>query len=385
MKILFCLTYFAPNKSGLTIYVDRLTRALAEDGHEVTILTSRHIPVLPKFELCNGIAIHRLPVWLRLSKGVITPGLLSKAWQLIRHADAVNLHLPQFEAGYLGVVARLLRKPLIVTYHSDLVLPKGLLNKIAGFFIRLANRIAIRLSDSIVTNTYDFAEHSPALKIHLQKVVPISPPIVVEKISDQEVLDFCAKHNIEKGQIIIGMAARMASEKGVEYLIGALKDVLLTYPTACVLFAGEYRNVIGEEKYRDRILKMTGQLGAHWKFLGVDSQRERSAFYHRCNVLVLPSVNSTESFGMVQVEALMCGTPVIATDLPGVRQPVLQSGYGLVIPPRDSSALSKAIPLLLKKYPSKVNPTDYTRAFLPGAVAAKYLELFSNCIHQAGS
>lgn len=80
-----------------------------------------------------------------------------------------------------------------------------------------------------------------------------------------------------------------------------------------------------------------------------------AAFYPNLDVIVVPSLNSTESFGLVQVEAMLCGTPSIASDLPGVRQPVAQSGMGQVVPIGDSQALAEAIIEVIR------NREDYVR------------------------
>ena len=123
-------------------------------------------------------------------------------------------------------------------------------------------------------------------------------------------------------------------------------------------------------------MPMINLLGKHWSFLGVDSQKERAAFYKTCNLLVLPSINNTESLGMVQVEALMSGTPVVSTDLPGVRQPAIQSGFGNVVPIKDSKALAEAILECLEKYPEKIDASSYTSSFSPQNVAEAYVALF---------
>jgi glycosyltransferase involved in cell wall biosynthesis len=376
MKILISLTYFSPHKSGLTVYAERLSSAMAESGHEVTVLTSRHLPGLPEFEQTCGVNVIRVPVWFRISKGVLMPGIIWKAWHLVRQADVVNLHIPQFEGGLLALFAKLNQKRLVVTYQSDLEMPKGIINKVAGAVTGLMNMLAASLADAVVQMTQDFADHSRFLQKFKTKVQVIPPPIVVEQITGDDLLAFRHKHAISDHQVIIGMAARLASEKGVEYLVEAMGEVLKVHPDARVLFAGEYQNVIGEEVYRDRIMPMIDYLGKHWSFLGVDSQRDRAAFYKVCNVLVLPSINNTESLGMVQVEALMSGTPVVSTDLPGVRQPAIQSGFGKVVPIKNSKALAEAILECLQKYPEKIDASSYTSKFSPQHVAEAYLTLF---------
>lgn len=381
MKILICLTYYTPNKSGLTVYAERQASALAARGHQVTVLTSQHLPELPLDETLDGVRIIRLPVALRLSKGVIMPSLLWRAWRLLHQADVIHLHLPQLEGAYLALIARLLRKPLVAAHHSDLALPSGVINKLAGFFARLSNRIIAALSDRVTHNTLDFAQHSPFLKHYLHKLVVIPPISLVEDISQQQLADFQHRHNIQPDQIVIGIAARLAAEKGFEYLVEAFSEVLKTHPTARVLVTGEYQHVIGEEAYRDKILQLVAPFGDKWKFLGVDSQADRAAFFHTIRVHVLPSINATETFGMVQVEALKCGTPLIASDLPGMRQPVLRSGCGILVPPRDSHALAAAILEVLQKFPDKVDASAYTAEFTPEKIALATENLFKELIN----
>ena len=381
MKVLLSLTYFTPNKSGLTVFAERQAAALVAQGHEVTVLTSGHLPDLPSQEWLNGVRIIRLPVALRLSKGVLMPSLIWKAWHLVRQADVINLHMPQLEGAYLALLAKLLGKPLIATHHSDLAMPSGWLNKLAGAFARLSNRFIASLAHRVTHNTLDFAQHSPFLQRYLHKLAVIPPICLVEPITDQHLAQFQEKHNIQTGQIVIGIAARLASEKGFEFLAQAFSEVLKTHPTARVLVTGEYQHVIGEEAYRDQILRMVEPFGDRWQFLGVDSQADRAAFFRTIHVHVLPSINATETFGMVQVEALTCGTPLIASNLPGMRQPVMQSGCGILVPPRDSHALAAAILHVLQKYPNKVDASAYTSQFTPEKVAQAYEDLYKDLIH----
>ena len=380
MKILIALTYFTPYKSGLTVYAERLARALVERGHQVTVLTSQHKSSLSREEIREGVHIVRMPVALRLSKGVIMPSILHQGWRWVGWADVVNLHLPQFDAAWLSVVAKIRQKPVIVTYHCDLSMPVGWFSQLAGRVANLANHLAARNAKVIVHNTQDFAEYSLFLQKYKNKVQIIPPPIVVEPVSDSIVEGFKYKHGIQSGQVILGMAARLATEKGVEYLVEAMTIVLKAHPTARVLFAGEYREVIGEQAYREKVMPLIEGLGWHWTFLGVLTEAEKTAFFKLCNLLVLPSINTTESFGMVQVEAMTCGTPVVLSDLPGVRQPVLQGGMGQIVPIQDANALAEAILAVLENYPVKVDVSDYVQAFAPEKVAARYEALFAGLL-----
>lgn len=382
MRILIILTYFQPHKSGLTVYAVRQARALVARGHDVTVLTSQYDQTLPREEWDQGVRIIRLPVAFRLSKGVIMPQMLVKAWRLMGESDIVNLHVPQVDAALVGFLAKLRSKPLVLTYHCDLKMPGGLLNMLAGWAANMANRISAGLADVIVHNTQDFADHSPFLRQYLDKLVVIQPPIVLTPISRADVEEFRCNYEIKPDQRVVGMVARLATEKGVEYLVQAMPDVIQSEPDARVIFVGEYKNVFGEEAYREKLLPMIKVLGDHWLFLGLVSELEKAIFFHVCDVLVLPSINSTESFGMVQIEAMVCGTPVIATDLPGVRQPVRSTGMGKIVPAADSSALAEAIIIVLQS-DQRVDPADVNllnKYYAPETVAEAYEEVYQNLL-----
>ena len=343
MRILIVLTYFQPHKSGLTVYAVRQARALAARGHEVTVLTSQYHPEMPLEEWEEGIRILRLPVAFHLSKGVIMPAMPFRAWQLMRGSDLVNLHVPQVDAALVAFLAKLQGKPVALTYHCDLKMPAGLINIAAGWAAAFANRISAWLADVIIHNTRDFAENSPFLHRYLKKLRVIQTPIIVEPVEVGDLDQFRKNYGIQLEDRVVGIVARLATEKGVEYLVDAMPKILDAHPRARVVFVGEYQNVFGEEAYKQRLLPMIEGLGDRWMFTGVVSEIEKAAFYHICDVLVLPSINSTESFGMVQVEAMICGTPVVATELPGVRQPVQTTGMGRIVPVRDANALALAV------------------------------------------
>lgn len=386
MRILIALTYFQPHKSGLTVYAVRQAQALAARGHQVTVLTSQYDPQLPREEVDQGVQIIRVPVAFRLSKGVIMPQLPLLAWQLIGEADIVNLHVPQVDAALLAVLAQLRHKPVVLTYHCDLKMPKGLINRLAGWVARAANRISANLADRIVHNTQDFAENSPFLNAYLDKLQVIQPPILVDPVTAEDIQAFKERYQIHANQRIVGMAARLATEKGVEYLVDAMPQVLNRFPQARVIFVGDYAHVFGEEAYKRRLLPMIADLGEHWTFLGIVSEVEKTAFFENCDVLALPSINSTESFGMVQVEAMTCGTPVVATNLPGVRQPVLTTGLGKIVPPADSGALADAIINLLSSEPNEepARISEIANHYSPETVAAAYERLYQEVLGESG-
>jgi glycosyltransferase involved in cell wall biosynthesis len=175
------------------------------------------------------------------------------------------------------------------------------------------------------------------------------------------------------------MAARFATEKGVEVLLDAMPHLLEAYPNALVEFAGPYQNIIGEEAYYQRLYPRIKKYedDGHWKFLGTLNPDQMAAFYPNIDVLVIPSLNSTEAFGLVQIESMLNGVPTVASDLPGVRQPVLRHGMGKIIPIGDSNALAAALVEIL------ANPAAFRReigpikeCYQPDTIAIAYEKLF---------
>jgi glycosyltransferase involved in cell wall biosynthesis len=379
MKILEVLTYYRPWVSGLTIYVERLSRALVEAGHDVTVLTSQYDPKLPRYDVMDGVKVIRIPVALRVSKGVLMPDFGPMAWKLSKYTDVIHLHLPQFDAPGLALRGRLLHKPVALTYHCDLQLPPGLFNKAIDRVVQMQNALAGRLSNAVVTYTRDYALNSPYLSQFIdRKLAIIPPPVTLEPAGEAAVAEFRAKHALGD-RPVIGISARLAAEKGVEVLLKALPRVLQTYPEALILHAGPYKDIIGEEAYAARLAPLFKQFEAQYKLLGTLHGEELTAFYRALDLLCICSLNSTESFGLVQIEAMQNGVPVAACNLPGVRQPVLMTGMGEVTEVGDADALAEAIVCILSARDYYTRPADLVeRSFAPSQTADEYIRLFES-------
>ncbi len=379
MRILIALTYYRPHYSGLTIYTERLAKALAANGHQVTVLTSQFEQSLPREEIVEGVRVVRLPVALHISKGVIMPSMPLAAWRELKRADVVNLHVPQLDAAPIGVLARILRKPVVLTYHCDLQLPGGLINRLANLGSDIANRISAWAAKVIVTNTRDYAEASPFLQHYLDKVEIIPPPVSTSPVSDEIIEQVRQNFGINPQDKVIGMVARLAAEKGAEHVVRALPKVLETHPTARVLYAGQYQNVMGEEAYAAMLAPLIAKLGDKWKFLGLISDEDLAAFFHLCQVIVVPSTNSTESFGIVQVEAMTCSTPAVATDMPGPRQPILQTGMGKLFQLGDPDSLAESLTAVLDAPQSFIGDVPaITKRYSPATIAGEYEGIFKS-------
>lgn len=377
MKILEVLTYYRPHISGLTIYVERLSKALANQGHEVTVFTSQYDKSLPIHERLNGVSIRRVPVAMRISKGVIMPRFGPLAWRMVRETDIVHLHLPQFDAPGVALRGRLYGKPVVLTYHSDLQLPKGVFNRLVDRVVHTMNRAAGTMADAVVTYTQDFGSHSPYLSRYLdRKLYVIPPPVELATDSPESSASFRAKHQLE-GKLVLGISARMAAEKGIEVLLDALPDILAEHPNVVVLHANP--DALGEDAYARHLKPLLDQHQSHYHLLGPLHGSELTAFYRNLDCLVMCSLNNTETFGLVQVEAMMSGAPVVASDLPGVRQPVQMTGMGEIVPVGDPAALAQAIvKVLSNKQHYQRSSQTIAASFDPANTAAEYVQLFND-------
>lgn len=381
MKVLIELTYYRPHVSGLTIYVERLARALVARGHQVTMLTSQYDPALPRREQLHGIDIVRVPVMARVSKAVLMPAVGLVANRLVPAHDVLSLHLPNPDATGLALRGRLWRRPVVLTYHSDLILPPTLLNRAVNQVSDWANHLAARLADSIVAYTDDFAQYSRFLSHYYPgKVRVIPPPVEMPVPAPADIEAFRVAQHLDGQGPVIGLAVRLAAEKGVEYLLEALPKILERFPGARVLHAGP-REAIGEEAYVRRLTPLIEQHRDRYTFLGTLNPEQMAVFFSACDVHVLPSINSTETFGLVQVEAALCGTPSVASALPGVRMPTRMTGMGLTVPPCDSAALAEAICEVLTHREKYVRPrAPIAQQFSPATTAIMYEELFETLL-----
>ncbi|MCC7189366.1 MAG: glycosyltransferase family 4 protein [Anaerolineales bacterium] len=379
MKILTVLTYYRPHTSGLTIYAERLARAFAKRGHQVTVMTTQYEPSLPREETMDGVKIVRVPIAARISKGVIAPTFGWVATKLVAQHDVVQMHLPQFDAPGVALRARLFGKPAVLTYHCDLQLPPGLFNRFTNRVVHVMNNLAGALANHIVTYTQDYANHSPYLSRYKSKLTPILPPVELPEAMPGAARAFATEYRVDERRPVIGMAARFASEKGIEVLIDALPAILKKFPRAQVLFAGMHQNVLGEQAYSDRLMPRIRayEANSHWRFLGNLDPLQMAAFYPNLDVLTVPSLNSTEAFGLVQIEAMLNGVPCVPSALPGVRRPVQLHGMGQVARIGDAADLAESILHVLNEPGKFKGDVDAIRkSYDPLAIAAEYEALF---------
>ncbi len=370
MRILISLSYYFPNISGVSVYVRNLSTGLSKLGNKVSILTSRHKKDLPPFESIQDIDVYRVPVTLQIGRGPIMLTFLFKALKLVRQSDVINCHLPQFEGFILIILAKLFRKKVVTTYHVDLPMWPGLLNKISFYAVYFSNAICLFLSDKIVTHTEDGAKHSPLLKHFLKKIVYIFPPVVVENRKTKPIINNKIKNKI-------GFIGRISRQKGIEVLLSAIPFIKKQLGESMKIYiVGPNKEVIGEN-YLVEIEELLKRYKNDIEIMGKIEPDKLSSIYKSIDVLVLPSTQ--ESFGLVQIEAMLNNIPVVATDLPGVRKVIEFTSMGEIAKVGDSKDLADKIvkviknkPAYLKFYPKAVDLFDIHK------IIHEYIEAFEN-------
>lgn len=340
LKILICLLYHLPHRTGMQLYIQRISEALVQRGHEVTVLTSRHKPELPREEMLNGVRIVRLAVPpIAISRGMVMPAYPWAAYQLIKEHDVVSIHTPMLETALVSLIGSLTGRKIIPTHHGDLILPAGLSNRIIQSVMFLMYRYMAKRAPRIIAYSGDYANHSYYLQPFLDKVQVIYPPITMPHPNPQHAEELRAEwsHN---GGPVIGFAGRFVQEKRPDLLIKALDVITRKYPDARIVFAGQYD--IPYENTWERYQPIVQQYKDHLIFLGLKSDMQFMAdFFAACDVLALTS--DSECFALVQVEAMLCGTPVVMTDTPGGRVPVRETGMGRLMQRGDSVSIGEAI------------------------------------------
>jgi glycosyltransferase involved in cell wall biosynthesis len=185
----------------------------------------------------------------------------------------------------------------------------------------------------------DYADHSKFLAPFRNKLHCIYPPVEIPRPNPAEVAKWRAELGLADHKLV-GFAGRFVEEKGFDFLLQAIPLVRAQVPNVRFLYAGEI-NVVYEHFF-DRWKHLVEQERASIVTLGlIRDSRQLANFYAMNDVFALPS--RTDCFPSVQIEALLSGTPVVATNIPGAREVIKVTGMGKLVTPRDPRALADGL------------------------------------------
>ncbi len=321
--------FYSPYRGGMETYLVDLCRELKErvDLKVLVANTSRRTIR----EEVDGVEVIRAGSWGRAFSTSLCPSFP----QLMREnaADIITVHHPN----PLATLAYLKARPpgrLTVVYHSDIVkqkLTELLYRPLLLKFIRRAEKIS-------VTSPH-YIEGSPILRRFREKCVVI--PIGIDLSLFEETGAIAARvREIRRihGERTVLFIGRMASYKGIEYLVKAMGEV-----NGKLLAIGE-----GERFDALKMMVVSHGLEDRVALLSAVSPDDLRAHLRACSVFCLPSISRNEAFGIVQLEAMASSRPVVSSRLDtGITYTNLDGVTGLVVPPRDSRALARALNRIL--------------------------------------
>ncbi|MBI4262595.1 glycosyltransferase family 4 protein [Candidatus Uhrbacteria bacterium] len=337
MKIAHIVSTFPPYHGGMGNSVAGMADALASRGHEVTVFTTNYElgiknKAADRIIHNSPFVIHRLWSLLKIGNAALLPQLL---WNLQGY-DLVHLHVPFF--GGAEIVALWKRfclwpkpAPLVITYHMDAVAEewKG---KFFAWYNRHILPWILTSADRIIVTSDDYAAHSlladmPAIA---SKLVTVPLAIDIAKFSKRGVGD-------ARTILFVGGLDRAHAFKGVDILLRAFK-LMSDFGEAQLVIVGD-----GDLRVTYEALAQELDITKKVKFAGAVSESELVRQYGDATCVVLPSINASEAFGMVLLEAMAAGKPVIASNLPGVRSVVVDGATGVLVKPGDIVGLAKTM------------------------------------------
>lgn len=345
---------FYPIRGGVEKVAYDLMEGLSERGVRCDMMCaashggSRVIPVNGH---ANVLCCH---TWFKAAATMISPAMIASLRRECHKYDIIHLHHPDPMA-CLALMLSGYKGKVVLHWHSDIQKQKTLLR-----LYKPLQQWSLRRADVVVVTTPVYLEESPFLQGVRHKAVCL--PIGVKAMCPEpgEVEKIRSRY---PGKKIVFSLGRLVAYKGYYYLVAAAKHLGSDY----VVLIG------GTGALRGELEKEIAELGLQGKveLLGRIGDEELPAYYGACDVFCLSSVQKTEAFGIVQIEAMSCGKPVVATNIPqsGVAWVNAHGVSGLNVEPGDARALARAIEDITK------DEAAY-RQYVAGA-ASRYRELFT--------
>ncbi len=343
MRIAHITATFPPEKTGTGNVAYHNAVELARRGHELHVFTALSPGQLPT-ETMHGIAVHRLRPLFRYGNAPLLPSLFGEIGR--RKCDMVHLHMP-FYGGAEAIYLLCWRAglPLVITHHQDVKL-QGLAGMISRVHDRIIGQRLMRRADRACFTSLDYAyasQFAPMIASHRLRPGELPNGVDVERfVPGERAAHLLHRYHLDGRNVVlfVGVLDRAHYFKGVHILLEAMQH-LHDATTALV--------VVGKGDLLDHYRQQADTLGIadRLHFAGFVPDAELADYYRLADVTVLPSTTAGEAFGLVLIESLACGTPVIATALPGVRTVVADGQDGLLVAPGSAADLAEKLRAIL--------------------------------------
>lgn len=346
LRIAHVTATFPPYLGGTGNVCYHNARELVRRGHEVHVFTATH-PGASAQETQAGIAVHRLRPLLQIGNAPALPQLL---WRLAGF-DVVHLHYPFFGGEISVLSAGLNRTPLVITYHQDVFL-SGWLGAAAKVLRQTIGRAALRAASRLLFTSLDYSRATYVRSWLRGREASLG---VLPNGVD------CARFAPGATSAALRRRYRLHEQNQVVLFVGGLDraHAFKGVPLFLEALARHPRHVVGvlagDGDLRPLYEQRAAALGIaqRLRFAGRVPDAALPAHYRLADVTVLPSTTMGEAFGLVLLESMACATPVIASNLPGVRTLVTDGVDGFLVEPDDVDDLSAKLATLLAMPPSQ--------------------------------
>ena len=334
MKILQFGKFYPPDVGGIETAIYNITEELNKKGIKCDVLCSNSKREYKKEIIDRGsykYIVYRTKSYGKIASTSITPQMIFKLKEIIDNYDIIHLHHPDPMANFALFLVNPKKQKIVIHWHSDIIRQKFALK----FYRPLLNWM-LKKADVIIGSSTKYIEESEQLKKFKNKCVPIPYGIKKEnlKINEEKIKEI--KKKFENKKIIFSLG-RFIYYKGFEYLIESSKYLPDDY---VIVIGGEGKL---KEKYEKLI--MNNNLLNKVFLIGKIPQTHLGSYYKACDLFCLPSIEKSEAFGLVIVEAMSFGKPIVATNIKGSGVSwVNQNGVtGLNVEPKNPKALADAI------------------------------------------
>ncbi|MBQ7026817.1 MAG: glycosyltransferase [Ruminococcus sp.] len=330
LRILEVNKAYYPHVGGIETLVQQYSEELGQlDGVKVKTLVCRDGRGKTVRERINGVDLTRAGSMGTYFSCPLSFSFIAEFRRMAKDADVVHIHLP-FPLADAALLLSGFRGRVVLSWHSDIVKQK----KLMTFFRPLINR-TLKRADAVLTATQGHIDGSDFLPRFRKKCRIVPYGLTVEDYLRTNGGGFLSDKLSDKNAVKVFFTGRLVYYKGVDVLLKAFRRI-----NGCELFIAGTGEL--EVSLREYAKKHNLEEKVH--FLGFLPDDDLKAAYADCDIFVLPSVAKSEAFGIVQLEAMVCGKPVINTSLPsGVPFVSVHGKTGLTVPPSDAKALASAV------------------------------------------